>query len=184
MSQGWLRDTHTGLLAAITKVLLSKRAILWFQGRHVMVDDGTQVFRYDVPLGVHTNKRRLTFRPGPLIRFTGKGVEVLGTLFRYRGPWRECYGAVDYTPTPVETPYGVAPKVQLFAETLAQLGGKDAKIHDLVDKNHYEPESLMEAVNLDHVVGELNEKILVAHDERWIERMRREALPKYQAVIK
>lgn len=157
---------------------------MWFQGDHVMVDNGRQVLRYDVPLGVHTNKRKLTFRSGPLIRFTGNGVEVLGTLFRYRKPWRECGEAVSYTPALIETPYGVAPKVQLFAETLAKLGGGGAKIHDLVDKRHYEPESLMEAANIDHVVGEMNEKILASHDERCIESMRREVLPKYCATIK
>lgn len=184
MQQGWLRDTHTGLIAAVAKALLTKDTVLWFQGDHVLVDDGSRVLRYDVPLGVHTNKRKLTFRPGPLIRFTNKGVEVLGTLFRYRKPWRECTEAVPYTPAPVETPYGVAPKVQLFAETLAKLGGRDTKIHDLVDKRHYEPKSLVEVANLDQVVGGLNEKILADHDDRCIERMRREVLPKYQAEIK
>ena len=184
MQQGWLRDAHTGMMAAIAKALLTKNTIMWFQGDHMMVDDGRQVFRYDVPLGIHTNKRKLTFRPGPLIRCTSKGVEVLGTLFRYRKPWRECTKAVPYTPVPIETPYGIAPKVQLFAETLSKLGGGDTKIHDLTDKRHYEPATLIEAANLDHVVGELNEKILVGHDERCLERLRREALPKYQAVIK
>lgn len=184
MQQGWLRDTHTGMIAAITKALLTKNAVLWFQGDNMMLDDGRQVFRYDVPLGIHTNKRKLTFRPGHLIRFTGKGVEVLGTLFRYRKPWRECREAVSYTPAPIETPYGVAPKVQLFAETLSKLGGGEAVIHDLVDKRRYEPESIIEAINLDHVVGELNEKILADHDERCIKRLRSEALPKYQASIK
>nr|DAY37819.1 MAG TPA: hypothetical protein [Caudoviricetes sp.] len=184
MQQGWLRDTHTGLIAAIAKALLTEHTVMWFQGEHVLVDDGSRVFRYDVPLGIHTNKRKLTFRPGPLIRFTNKGVEVLGTLCRYRKPWRECAEAVPYTPTPVETPYGVAPRVQLFAETLAKLGGRDAKIHDLVDKRHYESKSLMEAANLDQVVGGLNEKILVAHDDRCIERMRREVLPEHRAEIK
>lgn len=184
MQQGWLRDTHTGMIAAIAKALLTKNTVMWFQGDHMMLDNGRQVFRYDVPLGIHTNKRKLTFRPGPLIRFTGKGVEVLGTLFRYRKPWRECHEAVSYTPAPIETPYGVAPKVQLFAETLSKLGGDNTKIHDLIDKRHYEPESLMEAVNLDHVVGELNEKTLADHDERCVKQMRREALPKYQASIK
>ena len=184
MQQGWLRDMHTGLIAAIAKALLTQNAVLWFQGDNVMVDTGKQVFRYNVPLGVHTNKRKLLFRPGALIRFTSKGVEVLGTLFRYRKPWRECAEAVPYTPAPVETPYGIAPKVQLLAETLAKLGGAGAKINDLVDKHHYEPESLVEAINLDHVVGELNEKLLARHDERCVERMRREALPKYQFAIK
>lgn len=184
MQQGWLRDTHTGLIAAITKALLTANTVMWFQGDHVMVDNGRQVFRYDVSLGVHTNKRKLTFRPGPLIRFTSNGVEVLGTLLRYRKPWRDCLEAVPYTPSPVETPYGVAPKVQLFAETLAKLGGGGAKIHDLVDKRHYEPESLVEAANIDHVVGEMNEKILASHDGRCIESMRREALQKYQAMFK
>lgn len=184
MQQGWLRDTHTGLIAAITKAMLTEHTVMWFQGEHVMVDNGRQVLRYDVPLGVHTNKRKLTFRPGPLIRFTGDGVEVLGTLLRYRKPWRECPCAVPYTPALVETPYGVAPKVQLFAETMAKLGGRDAKIHDLIDKRYYEPESLIEAASLDHTVGALNEKILADHDERCIERMRLEALPKYQAGIK
>ena len=184
MKQGWLRDAHMGLIAAITKSLLTPHTVMWFQGDHVMVDTGDRVLRYHVPLGVHTNKRKLDFRPGPLIRFTSKGVEVLGTLLRYRKPWRECPCAVPYTPALVETPYGVAPKVQLLAETIAKLGGADSKIHDLVDKRYYEPESLMEAANLDHVVGELNEKTLTAHDERCIERMRREALPKYQAAIK
>jgi hypothetical protein len=184
MQQGWLRDTHTGLIAAIAKALLTEHTVMWFHGKHVMVDDGRQVLRYDVPLGVHTNKRKLTFRPGPLIRFTGNGVEVLGTLFRYRKPWREYLGAVPYTPALVETPYGVSPKVQLVAETLAKLGGGDAKIHDLIDKRYYEPETLVEAANLDQVVGELNEKILADHDDRCIERMRWEALPKYQAGIK
>jgi len=172
------------MLAAITKALLTKSTVMWFQGDNIMLDNGRQVFRYDVPLGIHTNKRKLTFRPGPLIRFTGKGVEVMGTLFRYRKPWRECCEAVSYTPALIETPYGVAPKVQLFAETLAKLGGGDAKIHDLIDKRHYEPETLVEAANLDQVVGELNEKILADHDDRCIERMRGEALPKYQAGIK
>lgn len=184
MQQGWLRDIHTVLMAAITKALLTSDAVMWFQGDHVMVDTGEQVCRYDVPLGVHTNKRKLTFRGGPLIRFSNKGVEVLGSLLRYRTPWRHCYEAVDYTPTLVDTPYGVAPRVQLFAETMAKLGGGHARIHNLVDKNQYEPRSLMEAVNLDHVVGELNEKILLAHDDGCLERMRREALPKYQAAIK
>ena len=184
MEQGWLRDVHTGLIAAITKALLTNNTVLWFQGDHVMVDDGRQVWRYDVPLGVHTNKRKLTFRPGPLIRFNVKGVEVLGTLFRYRKPWKHCYAAVDYTPARVNTPYGVAPRVQLFAETMAKLGGRDAKIHDLIDKQHYEPKTLVEAANLDQVVGGLNEKILAEHDERCVEQMRREALPKYQAGIK
>lgn len=108
----------------------------------------------------------------------------MGTLFRYRKPWRECGEAVSYTPALIETPYGVAPKVQLFAETLAKLGGGDAKIHDLIDKRYYEPETLVEAANLDQVVGALNEKILVDHDDRCIEQMLREALPKYQAGIK
>ena len=184
MQQGWLRDTHTVMLAAITKALLTKSTVMWFQGDNIMLDNGRQVFRYDVPLGIHTNKRKLTFRPGPLIRFTNKGVEVLGTLFRYRKPWREYTEAVPYTPAPVETPYGAAPKVQLFAETLTKLGGRDAKIHDLVDKRHYEPKSLVEAANLDQVVGGLNEKLLADHDDRCIERMRREVLPKYQAGIK
>lgn len=184
MQQGWLRDTHTVLMAAITKALLTSDAVLWFQGDHVMVDTGKQVCRYDVPLGVHTNKRKLTFRGGPLIRFTNKGVEVLGSLLRYRAPWRHCYEAVDYTPTLVDTPYGVAPRVQLFAETMAKLGGGHARIHNLVDKNHYEPESLVEAANIEHIVGELNEKILADHDNRCVEQMRREALPKYQAAIK
>lgn len=184
MQQGWLRDTHTVLMAAITKALLTSDAVMWFQGDQVMVDTGKQVWRYDVPLGVHTNKRKLTFRPGPLIRFTVKGVEVLGTLFRYRKPWRHCHEAVAYTPTLVDTPYGVAPRVQLFAETMAKLGGRDAKIHDLIDKRHYEPKTLVEAANLDQVVGGLNEKILADHDDRCVERMRREALPKYQAAIK
>ena len=184
MQQGWLRDIHTVLMAAITKALLTRDAVMWFQGDHVMVDTGKQVCRYDVPLGVHTNKRKLTFRAGPLIRFTNKGVEVLGTLLRYRTPWRHCYEAVDYTPTLVDTPYGVSPRVQLFAETMAKLGGRDAKIHDLIDKRHYEPKTLVEAANLDQVVGGLNEKILADHDDRCVERMRREALPKYQAGIK
>ena len=184
MKQGWLRGTHTGLIAAVAKALMTEHTVIWFQGEHVMVDNGRQVLRYDVPLGIHTNKRKLTFRPGSLIRFTHKGVEVLGTLLRYRKPWRECTEAVPYTPAPVETPYGVAPKVQLFAETLAKLGGRDAKIHDLIDKRHYEPKTLVEAANLDQVVGALNEKILADHDDRCIERMRREALPKYQAGIK
>lgn len=184
MQQGWLRDTHTGMVAAIAKALLTQNAVMWFQGDHMMLDDGRRVFRYDVPLGIHTNKRKLTFRPGPLIRFTGKGVEVLGTLFRYRKPWQECREAVSYTPAPIETPYGVAPKVQLFAETLSKLGGAEAAIHDLVNKHHYEPESLMEMVNLDHVVGELNEKILADHDARCIEQLRREAIEKYHAAIK
>nr|DAQ08003.1 MAG TPA: hypothetical protein [Caudoviricetes sp.] len=171
-------------MAAITKALLTSDAVMWFQGDHVMVDTGKQVWRYDVPLGVHTNKRKLTFRVGPLIRFTNKGVEVLGTLLRYRTQWRHCREAVDYTPTLVDTPYGVAPRVQLFAETMAKLGGGHARIHNLVDKNQYEPRSLMEAANLDQVVGGLNEKILADHDDRCVERMRREALPKYQAGIK
>lgn len=180
MQQGWLRGTHTGLLAAIAKALLTKDTVMWFQGDHVMVATGGRVFRYDVPLGIHTNKRKLTFHPGPLIRFTGKGVEVLGTLFRYRKPWRECREAVSYTPAPIETPYGVAPKVQLFAETLSKLGGADAKIHDLIDKHHYNPATLLEAADLDRFVGELNEKTLAAHDERCLERMRREAMQKYK----
>lgn len=184
MKQGWLRSAHTGLIAAVAKALLEKNTVLWFQGDHVLVDDGSRVFWYNVPLGIHTNKRKLTFRPGPLIRFTNKGVEVLGTLLRYRKPWRECTEAVPYTPASIETPYGIAPRVQLFADTLAKLGGAEAKIHDLVDKHHYEPESLVEAANLDQVVGGLNEKILADHDDRCIERMRREALPKYQAEIK
>lgn len=184
MLQGWLRDTHTGLIAAVAKALLVKDTVLWFQGDYVLVDDGRRVCRYDVPLGIHTNKRKLTFRPGPLIRFTSKGVEVLGTLLRYRKPWRECSETVAYTPAPIETPYGISPKVQLLADTLAKLGGAEATIHDLVNKHHYEPESLAEAANLDHVVGELNEKILADHDERCIKRLRSEALPKYQAPIK
>lgn len=184
MKQGWLRGAHTGLIAAVAKALLAQDTVLWFQGDHVIVDDGSKVFRYDVPLGIHTNKRKLTFRPGPLIRFTSNGVEVLGTLLRYRKPWRACTEAVAYTPAPIETPYGISPKVQLLADTLAKLGGVEAKIHDLVDKHRYEPKNLMEAANLDHVVGGINETILSAHDERSVEQMRREALPKYHSSIK
>ena len=185
MNQGWLRDVPTDLIAAITKALLTPNTVMWFQGDHVMVDTISQVWRYDVKLGIHTTKRKLTFRPGPLIRFSNTGVEVLGTLFRYRAPWRNGHcESTAYRPSPVNTPYGVAPRVQLLAETLNKLGGGESKIHNLVDKHHYEPKNLMEAANLEYVVGELNEKTLAEHDERCLELMRQEALPKYRTAIK
>ena len=184
MQQGWLRDNHTGLIAAIAQALLKKDAVMWFQGDFVRVYANRRLCSYEVPLGVHTNKRKLTFRPGPLVRFTNAGVEVLGTLFRYRKPWKQQAPVCPYVPLPIETPYGISPKTQLLAETLALLGGGTALIHDLVDKRTHEPDSLVEAANIDHVVGALNEKILAEHDAKCIERMQQEALPKYRAAIK
>lgn len=183
MQQGRLRNTHTVLVAAVAKALLSSEAVMWFQGDYIMVEERGMIHKYTVPLGVHTNKRRISCRPGPIVRFTNNGVEVLGNLLRYRKPWRDCPRAVEYQPHPTESPYGSAWRVFLLAETLAQLGLPAARIHDLVDKNTYEPGSLMEAANLDQVVGEKNEKILVAHDNVCLERMRQEALPKYHNII-
>ena len=184
MQQGWLREVHTVLLAAVTKAALTKDTVLWFQGNHVMVDDGRTTYSYDVPLGVHTNKRALSHRPGPLLRFSKDGVELLGTLLRYRKPWKLSNDAVPYIPSPTESKYGWAHRVQLFAETLAKLGGRDAHIHDLVDKHTYEPQSIFEAMDLDNVVGAKNEHVLATHDQRCLERMLSEAQPKYQAAVK
>lgn len=184
MRQGWLREVHTVLLAAVTKAVLTKDTVLWFQGDHVMVDDGSTTYSYDVPLGVHTNKRALAYRPGPFLRFSKDGVELLGTLLRYCKPWKPSNDAVPYMPSPTESKYGVAPRVQLFAETLAKLGGRDALIHDLVDKHTYEPQSIFEAMNLDDVVGAKNEHVLATHDQLCLERMLSEARTKYPAVVK
>lgn len=157
---------------------------MWFQGDCIMVNDGATVWRFDVPLGIHTHKRKLTCRPGPFIRFTQEGVQILGTLLRYRKPWRHSTEAVPYTPSPAESKYGMGARVQLLAETLAKLGGAHAQIQDLVDKNTYEPSSLLEAANIDATVGAINERILEEHDSKTLARLRQEALRKYTIRFK
>lgn len=184
MNQGCLRAAPTHLFAAVTKAMLCKGADMWFQGDHVMVDDGATVWRFDVPLGIHTHKRKLTYRPGPFIRFTKGGVQILGTLLRYRKPWRHFTEAVPYIPTPTESKYGTGARVQLLAETLAKLGGAHAQIQDLIDKNTYAPSSLLEAANLDATVGAINESILEDHDSKSLARLRQEALRKYTVHFK
>lgn len=184
MNQGHLRPFPTALFAAVTKALLCSGADVWFQGDHLMVDDGRTVWLFEVPLGIHTNKRKLAYHPGPFIRFTKNGVQILGTLLRYRKPWADSKEAVPYCPAPTESKYGVGKRVQLLAETLAKLGRTNAEIHDLVDKNTYEPSSLMEAANLDETVGAINEAILEEHDNNALSRMRQDALPKYQNQIR
>lgn len=184
MNQGHLRPVPTSLFAAATKAMLCRGANMWFQGDHVMVDDGSTVWQFDVPLGIHTHKRKLTYRPGPFIRFTKEGVQILGTLLRYRKPWQHSSEAVPYAPSPTESKYGTGARVQLLAETLAKLGGAHTKIQDLVDKNTYEPSSLLEAANLDVTVGAINESILERHDSKTLARLRQEALRKYTIRFK
>lgn len=152
---------------------------MWFQGDYIMVNDGATVWRFDVPLGIHTHKRKLTCHSGPFIRFTKEGVQILGTLLRYRKPWRHSTEAVPYTPSPTESKYGTGARVQLLAETLAKLGCAHAQIQDLVAKNTYEPSSLLETVNLDATVGAINERILAEHDSKTLALLRQEALRKY-----
>lgn len=184
MNQGHLRCAPTHLFAAVTKALLCKGSDMWFQGDHLMVDDGRTVWQFEVPLGIHTHKRKLTYRPGPFIRFTKDGVQILGTLLRYRKAWAGSPEAVPYSPAPTESKYGTGVRVQLLAETLAKLGGADKKIHDLVDKNTYEPSSLMEAANIDETVGAMNERILEDHDNKSLASLRTEALTKYRIRFK
>ena len=184
MNQGHLRAVPTPLFAAVTKALLCEGSEMWFQGDHLMVDDGRTVWQFEVPLGIHTNKRKLAYRPGPFIRFTKGGVQILGTLLRYRKPWRHSTEAVLYTPAPIESKYGTGGRVQLLAETLAILGGTHTQIQDLIDKNTYEPSSLLEAANLDAAVGAINELILEEHDRKALARLRQEALRKYTIRFK
>lgn len=184
MNQGHLRAVPTPLFAAVTKAMLCRGADMWFQGDHLMVADGRTVWQFEVPLGIHTHKRKLAYRPGPFIRFTKEGVQILGTLLRYRKPWRHSAEAVPYTPSPTESKYGTGARVQLLAETLAKLGGTHTQIQDLVDKNTYEPSSLLEAVNLDEAVGAINERILEDHDSKTLARLRQEALHKYTIRFK
>lgn len=184
MNQGHLRSAPTHLFAAVTKALLCEGSVMWFQGDYLMVDDGRGVWQFEVPLGIYTHKRKLTYRAGPFIRFTKEGVQILGTLLRYRKAWAGSPEAVPYTPTPTESKYGMGARVQLLAETLAKLGGADAKIHNLVDKNTYEPTSLLEASNLDATVGAMNECILEDHDNKSLASLRREALSKYPIRFK
>lgn len=184
MNRGYLRCAPTHLFAAVTKALLCKGSDMWFQGDLLMVDDGRTVWQFEVPLGIHTHKRKLTYRPGPFIRFTKEGVQILGTLLRYRKAWAGSTEAVPYSPAPTESKYGTGARVQLLAETLAKLGGADKKIYDLVDKGAYEPRSIIEAANLDATVGALNERILEDHDSKSLARLRQEAQSKYRTRFK
>lgn len=182
--QGQLRDNPLPLAAAVTIALLDRDSVFWFNGDHVCVETARGTQRFEVDLGVVTNKRKLECRPGPFVRVENKGISILGTLLRYRKAYRKRTEALPYTPPPVESPYGVAPRVQILASTLARLGATDANIHGLINKDTYEPKSLAEAVSLDHTVGQLNEKMLVAHDTEVEKALRAEAAAKYQAWLR